>query len=72
MLDKTLQQKCTEQDLKSERMDIKGQVVMLTQAREELGKRVATVDKARAVAEQLAESRRKTVDKAQLQVCTSF
>ena len=65
-----MQQKRAEQDLKSERMDLKGLVVMLTQAREELGKRVATVGRARDVAEQLAETRLKTVDETQSQVRT--
>lgn len=68
MLGKTLQQQNTEQDLKSEKMELKGQVVMLTQAREELGKRAAHVAKARDVAEQLAQNRLKQVDEAQLQV----
>lgn len=70
MLDKTLQQQSTEQDLKTERLDLKGQVVMLSQAQEELGKRFASVAKARDVAEQLAEQRLTGIDKKQSQVRT--
>ena len=68
MLDTTLKQKSMEKDLNSEAMELKGQVLMLTRAQEELGQRFAHVSKAHNVAEQLAQRRLEVSEDTQIQV----
>lgn len=68
MLDTTLKQKSVEKDLNSETMELKGHVLMLTRAQEELGQRFAHVSKAHNVAEQLAQKRLDISVDTQIQV----